>query len=135
MRLPGKTADDYEVLDSNRRVVGRIMRHPQASEDCPWFWTITARVTIMDIQQHADRRRRILRRGGRRALIDASITYRACSDYLGQVVNNVVNEPNYPAGVLRAHEGNFRAARPNKTSRPRCWPRHQRRRQYDLPMW
>ena len=22
--------------------VGRIMRHPQAHEDQPWFWTITA---------------------------------------------------------------------------------------------
>jgi hypothetical protein len=24
-------------------VVGRIMRHPQAPETQPWFWTITAR--------------------------------------------------------------------------------------------
>jgi len=37
-RLPGNPADDYEVFDSNRRVVGHIMRHPQAPEDCPWFW-------------------------------------------------------------------------------------------------
>jgi hypothetical protein len=25
------------------KVVGRIMRHPQAPKDQPWFWTITAR--------------------------------------------------------------------------------------------
>jgi hypothetical protein len=36
-RLPGNPADDYEVFDS------RIMRHPQAPKDQPWFWTITAR--------------------------------------------------------------------------------------------
>jgi hypothetical protein len=41
-RLPGNPSD-FEVFDSSRRVVGRIMRHPQASEDLPWFWTITAR--------------------------------------------------------------------------------------------
>jgi hypothetical protein len=41
-RLPGNPSDDFEVFDSSRRVVGRIMRHPQASEDLPWFWTITA---------------------------------------------------------------------------------------------
>jgi hypothetical protein len=42
-RLPGNPTDDYEVFDSNRRVVGRIMLHPQAPKDLPWFWTITAR--------------------------------------------------------------------------------------------
>jgi hypothetical protein len=42
-RLPGNPADDYEVFDSNRRVVDRIMLHPQAPNDKPWFWTITAR--------------------------------------------------------------------------------------------
>jgi alkylated DNA nucleotide flippase Atl1 len=31
------------VFDTNRRVVGRIMLHPQAPKDQPWFWTITAR--------------------------------------------------------------------------------------------
>ena len=37
--------DDYDVKlgDASGPVVGRIMRHPQASEAKPWFWTITAR--------------------------------------------------------------------------------------------
>jgi hypothetical protein len=34
-------SNDYVVLDGGR-VIGRIMLHPQASEDQPWFWTITA---------------------------------------------------------------------------------------------
>ena len=34
--------DDYDVRDGNR-VIGRIMLHPQAPKDQPWFWTITAR--------------------------------------------------------------------------------------------
>jgi hypothetical protein len=39
------TKDDYDVRlgDGSGPVVGRIMRHPQASETQPWFWTITAR--------------------------------------------------------------------------------------------
>jgi hypothetical protein len=41
--LPGNPADDYEVFDANRRPIGRIMLHPQAPKDQPWFWTITAR--------------------------------------------------------------------------------------------
>jgi hypothetical protein len=36
--------DDYLVRDRARNVVvGRIMLHPQAPKDLPWFWTITAR--------------------------------------------------------------------------------------------
>ena len=37
--------DDYDVRlgDGSGPVVGRIMRHPQAPEEQPWFWTITAR--------------------------------------------------------------------------------------------
>jgi hypothetical protein len=34
--------DDYDVRDGDR-VIGRIMLHPQAPKDQPWFWTITAR--------------------------------------------------------------------------------------------
>ena len=36
---------DYDVRlgDAGGAVIGRIMRHPQAPEDQPWFWTITAR--------------------------------------------------------------------------------------------
>src|SRR5512143_95806 len=37
--------DDYNVRlgDGSGPVVGRIMRHPQAPEGQPWFWTVTAR--------------------------------------------------------------------------------------------
>jgi hypothetical protein len=36
------TPDDYDVCDRASKVVGRIMRHPQAPEIQPWLWTITA---------------------------------------------------------------------------------------------
>jgi len=32
--------DDYDVRDKADRVVGRIMRHPQAPKDRLWFWSI-----------------------------------------------------------------------------------------------
>jgi hypothetical protein len=35
--------DDYDVYNAERRVVGRIMLHPQARKDRPWLWMITAR--------------------------------------------------------------------------------------------
>jgi hypothetical protein len=35
--------NDYDVRDESNRVIGRIMLHPQAPKDQPWFWTITAR--------------------------------------------------------------------------------------------
>jgi hypothetical protein len=31
--------DDYDVRDSHGKVVGRIMHHPQAPKDQPWFST------------------------------------------------------------------------------------------------
>jgi hypothetical protein len=37
------STDDYDVRDNAGKVVGRIMLHPQAPKDLPWFWTITAR--------------------------------------------------------------------------------------------
>jgi hypothetical protein len=33
--------DDFEVFKAGRPI-GRIMRHPQAPKEQPWFWTITA---------------------------------------------------------------------------------------------
>jgi hypothetical protein len=46
--------DDYDVRpgDANGPVVGRIMRHPQAHKDQPWFWTITARDQPPSVYNH-----------------------------------------------------------------------------------
>ena len=33
--------DDFDVRDGDR-VIGRIVRHPQAPDKAPWFWAITA---------------------------------------------------------------------------------------------
>ena len=57
--------DDYDVRlgDGSGPVVGRIMRHPQAPDGQPWFWTITAREIIAATQRAANRRCDILRRG------------------------------------------------------------------------
>ena len=41
----GKRKDDYDVLDEDRRSIGRIMLHPQAQPGQPWFWTIAAGVS------------------------------------------------------------------------------------------
>ena len=44
-------SDDWPVFDSERHEIGRVMRHPQAPRDAPWFWPVTARVP----QQPTDR--------------------------------------------------------------------------------
>src|SRR5262245_30299102 len=33
--------DDYDVCDGDK-VIGRIVRHPQAPTEAPWFWVIVA---------------------------------------------------------------------------------------------
>ena len=33
--------DDYDVCDGDK-VIGRIVRHPQAPMEAPWFWVINA---------------------------------------------------------------------------------------------
>jgi len=33
--------DDFDVRDGDR-VIGRIVRHPQAPKEAPWFWVISA---------------------------------------------------------------------------------------------
>ena len=38
--------DDYDVRDESDRVVGRIMLHPQAPKDQPWFWTIVEGIPL-----------------------------------------------------------------------------------------
>jgi hypothetical protein len=44
--------DDYDVRDSHGKIVGRIMRHPQAPEAQPWFWTITSREQPPSVYNH-----------------------------------------------------------------------------------
>ena len=46
--------DDYDVRldDARGPVVGRIMRHPQAPQGQPWFWTITARAQPPSVYNH-----------------------------------------------------------------------------------
>ena len=49
--------DDYDVRlgDASGAGVGRIMRHSQAPEAQPWFWTITAReqpASVVSIETH-----------------------------------------------------------------------------------
>ena len=62
--------DDYDVRlgDASGPVVGRIMRHSQAPEAQPWFWTTPRgsnrhRSIIAATQRAAKRRCDILRRG------------------------------------------------------------------------
>ena len=44
--------DDYYVRDRVHKVVGRIMLHPQAPKDKPWFWTIVAREIPPSVHNH-----------------------------------------------------------------------------------
>ena len=46
--------DDYDerLGDASGRVVGRIFRHPQALENQPWHWTITAREQPPSVYNH-----------------------------------------------------------------------------------
>jgi hypothetical protein len=39
----GKLKDDFEILDEDRRSIGRITLHPHAPPGRPWLWTITSR--------------------------------------------------------------------------------------------
>ena len=43
---PSRGENDYVVLDGKGRVIGRIFMQPQAREDRPWFWTMTAPETV-----------------------------------------------------------------------------------------
>jgi hypothetical protein len=36
----GKLTNDFEVLDADRKPVGRIMWTHAASRETPWFWSI-----------------------------------------------------------------------------------------------
>ena len=50
----GTRTIDYDVRlgDGSGPVVGRIMRHPQASKGRPWLWTITARKQPPSVYNH-----------------------------------------------------------------------------------
>ena len=44
--------DAYDVHDSHGKIVGRIMLHPQAPKNQPWFWTIVAREIPPSVHNH-----------------------------------------------------------------------------------
>jgi hypothetical protein len=46
------TPDDYDVCDPAGKVLGRIVRHPQAPEIHPWLWTITTREISPSFHNH-----------------------------------------------------------------------------------
>jgi len=55
--------DDFDVRDGDR-VIGRIVRHPQAARGAPWFWAITAeshRVSLADRGYAASREDAVVR--------------------------------------------------------------------------
>ena len=39
--------DDHDVLDEGQ-VIGPIVRHPQAPNEAPWFWAVTAEPSLTD---------------------------------------------------------------------------------------
>jgi hypothetical protein len=46
------TPDDYDVCNRAGKVLGRIMRHPQAPDIHPWLWTITAGEIPSSVHNH-----------------------------------------------------------------------------------
>ena len=44
--------DDYDVCNRVGKVLGRIMRHPQAPDIHPWLWTITAGEIAPSVHNH-----------------------------------------------------------------------------------
>jgi hypothetical protein len=55
--------DDFDVRDGDR-VIGRIVRHPQAPKEAPWFWAITAeghKESLVDRGYAASREDAVLR--------------------------------------------------------------------------
>jgi hypothetical protein len=52
--------DDYDVCDGDK-VIGRIVRHPQAPMEAPWFWAIISEGLspswLMERGGHSDRSR------------------------------------------------------------------------------
>jgi hypothetical protein len=48
------TPDDYDVCNRAGKVLGRIMRHPQAPDIHPWLWTITAGEILWDTRSGGD---------------------------------------------------------------------------------
>jgi len=45
--------DDYDVIDSRGREIGRIMKeHTGAPDDRPWAWAITGAVVMPQLPSH-----------------------------------------------------------------------------------
>jgi hypothetical protein len=46
--------DDYDVIDSQGRDIGRIVKEPGRSDDRPWGWAITAAVVVPHLPSHGN---------------------------------------------------------------------------------